>query len=135
MILCTASTAIFAFALWLPTSSAAATIAYSIIFGFTSGGYISLMPVLIGRISELHNFATRYGTALIFASMAYSLPGFQVNEIRSLTGVPIGGALIGDNGTNYLGLIVWTGATNVVACTFFSLARWRFGGKKILKFV
>ena len=74
----TACTAIFAFALWLPTSSAAATIAYSVIFGLTSGGYISLMPVLVGRISELREFGTRYGTVLIFASVAYN-PKLQSN--------------------------------------------------------
>lgn len=73
MIMCTASTATFALALWLPTSSTAATIAYSVIFGFTSGGYIGLMPVLVGRISELREFGTRYGTVLIFASIAYVL--------------------------------------------------------------
>jgi hypothetical protein len=82
MIMCTASTALFAFALWLPTSSAAATIAYSILFGFTSGGYISLMPVLIGRISELREFGTRYGTVLIFACLAY-ISAEQSNQQES----------------------------------------------------
>ena len=43
------------------------------IFGITSGGYISIMPVLVGRISELRDFGTRYGTVLIFASIAYDL--------------------------------------------------------------
>jgi hypothetical protein len=81
MIMCTASTAIFAFGLWLPTSSAPATIAYSIIFGFTSGGYISLMPVLVGRISELREFGTRYGTVLIFASCAYGPSRFVTDEV------------------------------------------------------
>jgi hypothetical protein len=51
-----------------------------------------------------------------------------------LTGVPIGGALIGD-GNNYLGLIIWTGVTNCLASFFFCLARWRVGGKTFLKFV
>jgi len=123
MIMCTSLTAIFSLGLWLPTSSAAATIAYAIIFGFTSGGYISLTPVLVGRISELREFGTRYGTALIFASIA------------SLTGVPIGGALIIDNGTNYFGLIIWTGCTNILASFFFCLARCHVGGKSVLKFV
>lgn len=68
--MCTSLTAILAFGLWLPTSSTAATIAYAVTFGFTSGGYISLLPVLIGRISELREFGTRYGTGLIFASIA-----------------------------------------------------------------
>lgn len=71
MIMCTSLTAIFSFGLWLPTSSPAATIAYAIIFGFTSGGYIGLMPVLVGRISALREFGTRYGTVLVFASVAY----------------------------------------------------------------
>lgn len=149
IIMCTMSTAIFAFALWLPTSSAAATAAYSIIFGFTSGGYISLMPVLVGRISKLEEFGTRYGTVLIFASIAYIpvlcilracicfLAVFQgINLMnRSLTGVPIGGALIGNNGRNYSGLIIWTGVTNIIASFFFCLARWKVGGKTIAKFI
>jgi hypothetical protein len=135
MIMCTASTAIFAFALWLPTSSVAATIAYSIIFGFTSGGYISLMPVLVGRISKLEEFGTRYGTVLIFASIAYILLKMSDLIDRSLTGVPIGGALIGDSGTNYFGLIIWTGVTNIIAAFFFCLARWKVGGRSIAKFV
>jgi hypothetical protein len=54
---------------------------------------------------------------------------------RSLTGVPIGGVLIGDNGTNYFGLIIWTGVTNVLAAFFFCLARWKVGGGSIAKFV
>ena len=54
---------------------------------------------------------------------------------RSLTGVPIGGVLIGDNGRNYFGLIIWTGVTNVLAAFFFCLARWKVGGGSIAKFV
>jgi hypothetical protein len=135
MIMCTSLTAIFSFGLWLPTSAAAPTIAYAMIFGITSGGYISIMPVLVGRISELRDFGTRYGTVLIFASIAYELLREFIWRYRSLTGVPIGGSLIGDGGTDYFGLIVWTGATNVLASFFFMLARRRVGGTAILKYV
>lgn len=136
MLCCSSLTAIFAFGLWLPSTNAAATIAYAIIFGFTSGGYISLMPVLVGRISELREFGTRYGTVMMFASFAYLSFCLVVSDgYRSLTGVPIGGALVRDHNTDYTGLILWTGCTNVVATFFFILARWRVGGLSLFKFV
>ena len=49
--------------------------------------------------------------------------------------MPIGGELIGDHGTDYFGLIIWTGVTNIVASMFFCLARWKVGGRTIAKFV
>jgi len=54
---------------------------------------------------------------------------------RSLTGVPIGGTLIKNNGTDFFGLIIWTGVTNILATLFFILARIRVGGRVVKKFV
>ena len=114
---------IFALGLWLPTSSVAATVVYAVSFGFTSGSYISLIPVVVGRISNIEEFGSRYGMALIFAGLA------------SLTGVSIGGKLIEDADGGFIGVQLWTGVTSLVAFVLWLLTRITVGGTKVWKYV
>lgn len=109
-------------ALWIPGTSAAALIVYGIIFGFSSGGFISLGPACIAQISDIREIGSRTGTA------------FLVFSFGSLTGSPIGGALVSAMGGSYLGLQLFAGLAMTVSVVFFAAARYTQAGFKMGRF-
>ncbi|KAH8810598.1 major facilitator superfamily domain-containing protein [Xylogone sp. PMI_703] len=120
MILITALSAIFSTALWIPSKSSAAIITYMVVFGFSSGGYISLFPALIAQISDIQQIGTRTGTA-------YALTSFG-----GLTGSPIAGAISSSNGGHFWGLQIFCGVVMAASAIFFVLARTAQVGFKIM---
>jgi MFS family permease len=110
-ILITGLSAVITLAIWIPGKSTATTILYGALYGFTSGAYISLIPAIIAQISDLREIGTRSGISLF------------VGSLGALTGSPIGGAIVGAQHGQYLGLKLWTGLTIATGFIFLILAR------------
>ena len=87
MIVTTGFSAIMVLALWLPSSGNAPIIVFCVLYGFSTGAFVSLGPALIAQISPIREIGVRSGTFFLCVSFG------------GLTGNPIGGALVGqDNG-------------------------------------
>ncbi|KAJ9133406.1 Major facilitator superfamily transporter [Pleurostoma richardsiae] len=122
VIFITALSAVITLALWIPGKSAAAIIVYAILFGFSSGGFISLAPTCIAQISDIRQIGVRTGTA------------FAVQSFGALTGSPIAGAILSaQGGTSYLGLQLFCGCTMAASVVVFIAARTLQVGMKLKK--
>ena len=97
-------------AFWIPGVGEAATIAFAILFGFSSGAYISLMPALIAQISPLDEIGYRNGVSNL------------VGSIGGLTAAPIAGAIL-QSPNGMVGLKVFAGAFMLAGTTFVLLCR------------
>lgn len=111
MFLIAALSGIITLALWVPGHSTVTTLVYGAIYGFTSGGFISLAPAVIAQISDLREIGARSGVMLF------------VSSLGSLTGSPVGGAIITAQGGDYLGLKLFNGITISIGAIFVILAR------------
>ncbi|KID96296.1 Major facilitator superfamily domain, general substrate transporter, partial [Metarhizium majus ARSEF 297] len=100
--------------LWLPSGSSRATItAFCVLFGFASGSNLGLAPVCIGQFCAPQEYGRYFCTAQMLASFG------------ALTSVPIGGALLGggQESSGWLGLILFSGMSYVVALGCYTSAR------------
>lgn len=111
MIVVTSFCAIFTLALWVPGSSSASIIAYGVVFGFTSGGYVSIGAPCIAQISDIREIGTRTGTA------------YLLQALGGLLGSPIAGALVTAMNGNYTGLKIFCGVSMCVSVLFTILSR------------
>jgi MFS family permease len=121
MILITSLSAIITLALWIPGTSTGAIIAYAVLFGFSSGGFIGLMPTLIAQISDIRQIGVRTGTS------------FAVVSFGALTGSPIAGAITTAQHGDFLGLQLFCGFTMVASVIVYVAARWTLGGLNPMK--
>ncbi len=112
MIFITVLSAVITLALWIPGKSSGAIIAYAVLFGFSSGGFVSLTPPLIAQISDIRQIGVRTGTA------------FAVYSLGALTGSPIAGAITTHQGGSFLGLQLFGGFTMVASVFVFIAARY-----------
>ena len=112
MIVVTLLSAIVTLAIWVPGKSTAAIIVYAMLFGLSSGGFISLGPALIAQVSDISQMGVRTGAA------------FAVASFGSLTGSPIAGAIVSAQGGSYLGLQLFCGCTMLASVVVFVAARW-----------
>ncbi|KAH6891039.1 major facilitator superfamily domain-containing protein [Thelonectria olida] len=113
--------AIFCLAVWIPVDTTAGILVFAIIFGFSSGGYISLAPTLIAQISDIRQIGTRVGTA------------FAIQSFGALTGSPIGGAIVRRQNGDYLGLQLFCGCTMMAGVFVILAARYIQVGFKPVK--
>ena len=60
---------IFTLALWIPGNGQGATIAYSVVFGFFSGAYLSLIGGLVAQISVPSEIGYRTGLVFLVSSI------------------------------------------------------------------
>jgi hypothetical protein len=114
------TTGIFTLALWIPASGDSALIAFTVIFGFFSGAYVSLLGGLAAQISPIHEIG--YRTGLVF--LVASVPGLVTN--------PIAGAIVSNTGS-YTGLKAFSGAFIVVGTCVILATRIHFVGVKLNK--
>ncbi|RFU80785.1 hypothetical protein TARUN_1442 [Trichoderma arundinaceum] len=121
MIFITFISAIFCLAVWIPVKNMAGILVFVIIFGFSSGGFISIGPTLVAQISEIREIGTRVGTV------------FAIQSFGALTGSPIGGAIVSAQGGSYLGLQLFCGCSMMVGCLIFIAARYTQVGFKLVK--
>ncbi|KJR88946.1 monocarboxylate transporter [Sporothrix schenckii 1099-18] len=122
MIAITALSAIISLALWIPGSkSTGAIVAYAVLFGFSSGGFISLGPTLIAQISDIRQIGIRTGTA------------FAVQSFGALTGSPIAGAITTHQNGSFTGLQYFCGFTMLASVFVFVVARVTLAGPSLMK--
>jgi MFS family permease len=105
--------------LWIPDSSDPALIAFAILFGFSSGAYVSLVAPLTMQISPMAEIGFRTGIV------------FFVSSIGGLTTNPINGALIHSD-LGYTAIKIFPGVFCLVGTTFVLAARIRRTGWKLL---
>jgi MFS family permease len=97
--------------LWIPAAGNAAIIVFAVVFGFTTGAYVSLAPALVVGISPLEEIGYRTGLMFLFAS------------VGGLTTSPIGGAILQRDGGSYTGMKVFSGVMLLVGTRFVVAAR------------
>lgn len=102
---------IFCLALWIPAANTAAVMAFTILFGMTSGAYIALAAALVVRISPIREIG--YRTGLLFFIGAFS----------GLTASPIAGAILQREDGSYTGMQVFSGAMLLVGSSFILVVR------------
>jgi MFS family permease len=116
-----AITAVLAYC-WAAVHNTSGIIALSALYGFFSGGFVSLPPVVIMTITkDFRKFGTRLGMC------------FALTSISLLVGTPIGGAILNSTGS-YLGVQMFCGSC-LASCAMilFSLRFLRSGPKLIYK--
>jgi MFS family permease len=92
---------------WTAVNTGPANIVFAVMYGFTSGGIVSLPAVVLTSItSDISFLGARMGTSGFF------------NAIASLCGAPIAGAILNTTGS-YLGIQLFAGFTILV--TTFAL--------------
>ncbi|KAK5663196.1 hypothetical protein OQA88_6613 [Cercophora sp. LCS_1] len=105
-------TVVGCFGVWLPLGhTKAGIIVFALIFGFTSGCNISLIPVSIGRLCRTQNYGRYYATC------------YTVVSVAVLIGIPIAGKVVEANKGDYWGLIVLTGTFYVGSVLAFMMAK------------
>jgi hypothetical protein len=97
-------------ALWIPGISKGATIAYVVLYGLSSGAYVSLIGGLVAQISVPQEIG--YRTGLIF--LAAAVPGLATN--------PIAGAILTNTGS-WASVKVFSGVLIIVGTTLVLYTR------------
>lgn len=110
LLICTLLGGIFTLAIWLPGHSNATIIVYGVVYGFTSGCTLSIIPAIIASMSDVRDLGTRTGSLYLFVAIAV------------LIGNPIGGAIVSRQHGQYSGLIIFAGVTALLGTViaFFS---------------
>ncbi|UKZ49621.1 hypothetical protein TrVGV298_003868 [Trichoderma virens] len=111
------------FCLTAPTlvESMADIIVYVVIFGFFSGGVISLVPTLVAQISDIRHIGTRVGSA------------FAIQATGALIGSPIVSAILRSRRFNHHALQLLCGFSILLGCVGFVWARYTQVGFKLVK--
>lgn len=113
IILTVALCAVSILAFWLPAGgSKAVLVVFTVVLGFASGGNVSLLPVCVGQLCDSRDYGRFLSTSMLVASFG------------TLTGIPIGGALLRLQGeTGWTALILFSALSYVVALGFYIWAR------------
>ncbi len=121
MIVTSYLSALLVLCLWLPGRGNLPIIIFAVLYGFSSGAFVSLAPALIAQISDIRQIGMRTGTM------------FAVISLAALTGSPIGGALNRSSGGKYLTLQIFCGVMMLAGSTVFLAARVSLKGWDIAK--
>ena len=106
-------TTILILTLWIAKDNDSGTIAFVILFGFFSGAYVSLTPALMAQISPPSEIG--YRTGLLYLGGSFG----------GLFTSPIAGAILAEDGGNYLGLKIFSGVFSIAGTCLFVLVRAR----------
>jgi predicted MFS family arabinose efflux permease len=100
------------FGVWLPAGhTTAGMVVFSLMFGFSSGSNISLVPVAIGSLCKTQEYGRYYATC------------YTVVSVAVLIGIPIAGKILEACRGDYWGLITMTGVVYVAALGMFIAAK------------
>ncbi|KAK4649255.1 uncharacterized protein QC761_117300 [Podospora bellae-mahoneyi] len=100
------------FAVWLPVEEGkAGMIGFAVLFGFTSGSNVSLMPVTVGKLCGTREYGRYYGTVYTIVSLGV------------LVAIPIAGKLVLGSKGSWDGLIVLTGVAYLASAVVFAVAK------------
>ncbi|KAJ5823832.1 Major facilitator superfamily domain general substrate transporter [Penicillium robsamsonii] len=99
------------FVIWLPFgNSLVGLYMFSVIFGLSSGSFLSLAPACIGQISKASEVGGRFG-------LTYSIVSFA-----TLICIPIGGEMLDKVGKR--AMVAYLGSVLIVSLGLFVMARW-----------
>ncbi|KAF2419015.1 MFS general substrate transporter [Tothia fuscella] len=103
--------------LWLSVFSIGSFYAWTVCYGIAAGGFQGLFPTVVTSLSDdMSRAGTRLGMA------------FTVIAFAALVGGPIGGAIVGGNGSGYSGAIVWAACSTAGGMVLIAGARvWKYG--------
>ncbi|GAC93191.1 monocarboxylate transporter [Pseudozyma hubeiensis SY62] len=88
-------------------------VVFSILYGFTSGCYVSLIPACSSQLGSTSTVGTRNG--MMFFLMSFG----------GLFGLPIAGAILGDVGhLDWWGAVGFSGAMVVIGTVSVAVAKW-----------
>lgn len=97
---------------WIGVRDVAGNVVFAILYGFFSGGIVSLPPVVVASITEDLSFlGARMGTSSLF------------NAAGSLCGPPIAGTILRAQNGEYLGLQMFAGVAISTTALFILSAR------------
>lgn len=119
MILMTILGGVFNLAVWLPAHANAPLIVFSVLYGFTSGCTLSIIPAMVASISDVRKLGVRTGSL------------YAVSAIGALTGSPIAGAIVNRQHGAYSGLIIFAGVNIMIGAGFAILSRYKLVGLKL----
>ncbi|CAN8105329.1 unnamed protein product [Discula destructiva] len=120
MIAVTTLSSIVTLAVWIPAhSSTAGIIVFTALFGFASGGFITLMTAVIAQVSDIRQIGIRTGTSM------------AVMSFGALTGSPIAGAIVQSQHGGFLGLQLFCGLCMVISVVIFVAARVLLGSWRL----
>lgn len=112
--------AIWILGVWLGDTSDSAIIAFAVLYGFFSGGFLSLLAPVVKLVSpSIAEIGLRTGI------------GFMVSSIAGLTTNPINGAIL-DHKDGWVGVRVFAGVFCAVGTTFAVVVRVRRTGFKLM---
>ncbi|RDW62414.1 MFS transporter-3 [Coleophoma cylindrospora] len=109
------------FAIWIPTTHSSIAIGFAIMFGFTSGAFISLSGALPIEVSPPPEIGYRLGLVLLSIS------------IPALTLAPIGGAILQSSANGWLNVKIFGGVMCLAGSAIVLASRWLYTDKKLLK--
>lgn len=116
--------AIVVLGLWIPGKDNGAIIAFSTLYGFGSGAFISLAPAILAQISPLPELGVRQGTCFAFTAIA------------SLVSNPIAGILVPNTSVDpFWKLQIYTGVLMVAGGVMMVVARVVAGGRNLTKVI
>lgn len=105
---------------WIAISSTSGIIALSALYGFFSGGFVSLIPVVMMTITtDFREFGTRLGMC------------FGLESIALLIGTPLGGAILKSTGS-YLGIQLFCGSSLAACALVLLIIRFMRSGPKLI---
>lgn len=112
-------TSVLAFA-WIGVHTLGGIIALTVLYGFFSGGFVSLPPVVMASMTpDVRDLGTRLGMV------------FAVTSIGLLIGTPIGGAILADT-NKYLGVQLFTSCCLLASASLMATLRFVRSGPKLL---
>ncbi|KAL9564076.1 hypothetical protein ACKAV7_011789 [Fusarium commune] len=103
---------IITLALWLPARSSTLLIVYAVLYGFTSGCTLSIIPAIVASISDVRSIGIRNGSL------------YGVAAVGALIGSPIAGAIVNEQGGKFSGLIVFCGVSVLLGSGFAIASRY-----------
>ncbi|GJN92721.1 hypothetical protein Rhopal_005757-T1 [Rhodotorula paludigena] len=111
--------------LFLPMcKSTVGLIFFTILFGFSSGAYVSMMPATVASLTnDMRQVGHRTATMFLIVSVA------------ALTGTPISGAIISRSNGSYVGAFVCAGCFVMVGSCFNAAAWWVVSREKGTRWV
>lgn len=110
---------IFTLTVWLTATTTTSVIVYAVLYGFTSGCTLSIIPAMVASFSDVRSIGTRNGSL------------YGVAAFGALVGSPIAGAIVGDQGGKFSGLIIFCGVSILVGAAFAALSRYSLAGPSL----
>lgn len=114
-------TCIIILGIWLPGHGTAAVVVFAVIFGFSSGCIVSVLPTLVAQLSDVRQIGVRTGT------------NFGLVAIAVLIGSPVGGQLVTADHGGFTKLQIFSGVTTAAGCVFYTALRVSVGGWSLTK--